>query len=100
MLNAGYENVCIFASSLVNTSIHLKKLKNMKQQVILTPAKSLPEFQNALILERDEENGISFYVGNRVTVFKHLKCALYKVVRDVEEQQEYCLRVTIETFKG
>lgn len=72
----------------------------MKQQVILTPAKSLPELQNALILKRVAERGISFYVGNRVNVSSYLTCALDKVIKDVEEQQEYCLRVTLETFKG
>lgn len=72
----------------------------MKQQVILTPAKSLPELQNALILKRVAESGISFYVGNRVNVSSYLTFALDKVIKDVEEQQEYCLRVTIETFKG
>lgn len=72
----------------------------MKQQVILTPAKSLPDLHNALILECVVENGISFYVGNRVNVSSYLTCALDKVIRDVEEQQGYCLRVTLETFKG
>lgn len=71
----------------------------MKQQVILTPAKSLPGLQNALILERVEENGISYYVSNRVNVSSYLTFALDKVIQDVEGQQEYCLRVTIETFK-